>query len=227
MNTIKRKSIIAEGMTPELVRGANFDGIFEIPIITAPKCLIPPPSITPFTQRNKVSDFDTAIGFYEMDVNFAEILITPENYIDDFRRFRAIITPDASLYRDAPLSVQIANTYRNRAIGCYYQRHGIVVIPQVRWGSEATYTTKLLPEKVAFLGVEKHSIVAIGTYGCIQTKQDKYHFKAGLEAMLQELEPTVVLVYGSMPNSIFGDYLQYARFVQYPDWITSKKGVKR
>ena len=65
------------------------------------------------------------------------------------------------------------NVYRNRAIGSYYQRRGSFVIPQIRWGNDLTYTTRVLPERVAFLGVEKHSIVAIGTYGCIQSKEDK------------------------------------------------------
>ncbi len=128
------------------------------------------------------------------------------------------------MYRCAPLAVQITNVYRNRAIGCHFQKKGLYVIPQIRWGSEETYTTIVLPEKIAFLGAPKNSILAIGTYGCIQHREDKYHFKAGLEAMLETLEPEIVLVYGSMPDSIFGDYLHTTRFVQYDDWTTAKHG---
>ena len=135
-----------------------------------------------------------------------------------------MISPDCSLYRDAPLAVQITNVYRNRAIGSYYQRKGSYVIPQIRWGNEDTYTTKVLPEKVAFLGAEKHSIVSIGTYGCIQHADDKKHFKAGLEAMLETLEPEVVLVYGSMPDSVFKDYLHLTKFVQYDNWTKRRHG---
>ena len=118
------------------------------------------------------------------------------------------------------LKSKITNIYRSRAIGYYYQRKGIYVIPQVRWGNSLTYTTKVFPEKVAFLGIEKHSIVAIGTYGCSQTKEDKYHLKAGLESMLETLEPVVVLVYGAMSKSVFADYLSSTKFVHYPDWTT-------
>ena len=53
----------------------------------------------------------------------------------------------------------------NRAVGCYLQSHGVYVIPNVRWGDERSYTTVELPEKFAFLGVPKNSIVSIGTYG--------------------------------------------------------------
>jgi hypothetical protein len=222
----KRKAIIDDGCNPELVAGARFDGIFEIPIIEKPKNIIIPKKIVPFSERNKVTDFDVAIGYNEMDINFADVLRNPEMYIEDFRRFNAMISPDCSLYRDAPLAVQIINVYRNRAIGSYYQRKGIYVIPQIRWGNELTYTTKALPEKVAFLGVEKHSIVSIGTYGCIQHAEDKKLFKAGLEAMLEALEPVVVLVYGPMPKSVFKEHLHLTRFVQYDDWTKMMHGGK-
>lgn len=222
----KRKAIIDDGCNPELVAGAKFNGIFEIPIIEKPKSIIIPEIIVPFSERNKVAVLNAAIGFNEMDFNFATVLIDPEAYIDDFRRFTMMISPDCSLYRNAPLSVQITNVYRNRAIGSYYQRKGVYVVPQIRWGNELTYTTKVLPEKIAFLGAEKHSIVSIGTYGCIQSKEDKRHFKAGLEAMLETLEPEVVLVYGPMTKSVFSDYLQVTKFVQYDNWTKFRHGGK-
>lgn len=220
----KRKAIIDDGMNPELVRGATFDGIFEIPMINAPSHILIPEGITPHLARNRSSNYKEALGFHEMDIDFSEVLIHPESFVEDFGRFAAMISPDCSLYRDAPLAVQIANVYRNRAIGSYYQRHGLYVIPQIRWGSEATYTTKVLPEKIAFLGAPQHSIVAIGTYGCISTKENKRHFKAGLEALLNTLQPKVVLVYGSMPDSIFADYLHETQFVQFTDWTKRQKG---
>ena len=45
----------------------------------------------------------------------------------------------------------------------------------------------------------------------------------GLMAMLDELQPEVVLVYGAMPDDIFHGLLDCTQFVQYPDWISSKK----
>jgi hypothetical protein len=41
--------------------------------------------------------------------------------------------------------------------------------------------------------------------------------------MLNELEPEVVLVYGSMPDKIFGDLKSRTRFVQYTDWTSRMK----
>ena len=220
----KIKAIIDDGCNPELVAGADFDLPLGIPIIKAPHKIIIPPGITPFSERDRAPSFDEAIGFHEGDVNFAEVLRTPQDYIDDFARFAVLISPDNSLYRDAPLAVQLTNVYRNRAIGGYYQRRGQYVIPQIRWGNEYTYTTKYFPEKIAFLGAEKWSIVAIGTYGCFNGKENKYYFSAGLDAMLETLEPAVVLVYGSMPEKIFGQYMKYTHFEHYPDWTTRMHG---
>jgi hypothetical protein len=42
--------------------------------------------------------------------------------------------------------------------------------------------------------------------------------------MLDHLEPEIVLVYGSMPKRIFASVADRTRFIQYPDWISFKKG---
>lgn len=52
----KRKAILDDGCCPELVSGAEFDGIFEIPIIKKPEKIIIPKMIVPFSERNKVKD---------------------------------------------------------------------------------------------------------------------------------------------------------------------------
>ncbi|MBQ7706960.1 MAG: DUF4417 domain-containing protein [Lachnospiraceae bacterium] len=219
----KKYNIIDDGFHPELVEKSLFDGILEIPSIKAPREIVIPKSLTPFSKRSYVNTFDTAICEYEHDYHFAELVYDPESIYEELSKFSAFITPDSSLYLDMPLCLQIVNVYFNRAVGSYYQSKGMYVIPNIRWGDERTYTTCELPEKVAFLGVPKQSIVSIGTYGCIKSAQDKYYFKAGLEAMLQELDPRVVLVYGRMPDSIFKEYKSYVEFVQYDDWTTQKR----
>lgn len=220
----KRKANLDDGCNPELVFGANFDGILEIPIIHAPKKISIPDGITPFSRRKTAIGTNEAIGHFEKDPSFADILIKPDAFIEDLSRFKYVIPIDASLYRDAPLAVQVTNLYRSRTIGSYYQRKGINIIPLIRWGNEYTYTKKYFPERIAFLGVEKNSIITISTYGCIKSKEDKYHFSSGLYEMLKTLEPKVVLVYGSMPSSVFDSYLNYCSFVNYPDWITRTRG---
>ncbi|MBO4490473.1 MAG: DUF4417 domain-containing protein [Lentisphaeria bacterium] len=219
-----RRCVIDDGFNSELVETAFFEGTLEMPRLEAPKEIVLPERLIPFTKRNGSTDFSETLVFYEQDVRFSGILQKPEAYIDDFRRFRGIVSPDFSLYRDMPLQAQMNNVYRNRALGCFFQRHGIYVIPNVRWGDERSYTTAVLPECFAFLGVPKHSIVSVGTFGCIQGEENTRHFRDGLAAMLDHLEPEIVLVYGAMPDQIFAPVADRTRFVRYPDWISLKKG---
>ncbi len=219
----RRKATMDDGMNPELVEGAEFDGIFDIPVIHRPARIIIPPGFVPFSKRNSVSDFSYAVHFCEMDQVFSSVLIDPWSYIKDFARFLAILSPDCSVYRNATHTAQLNNIYRNRALGFFFQKHGIYVIPHVRWGDEFTYTKNILPERIAFRGIEKHSIVAVSTYGCIRGQKNKYHFEAGFEAMLIELEPAVVLVYGSDKLPIFDKYSKNVKLFYYPDWISSKR----
>ncbi len=224
MKSKKIKTSIDDGFQPELVKNANFDGIFEIPVLEKPREIFIPGGITPFSRRNETPTNKEIIGFFEHDVTFADVLRNPQNYIEDFRSRPAIIPPDCSLYRDAPLAVQIGNIYRKNAIGCYFQSLGVNVFPLVRWGSRDTYTKDVLPEPVAFAGIPHNSFIVVSTYGCIKTKDDKYHFEAGLAECMKIIVPQIVLVHGAMPKEIFDPYLNYAEFHHYPDWITRKKG---
>ena len=218
-----KENLVDEGFRVSLVETAFFDGDLEIPHIEAQEKIIIPTGMVPFSIRERGLENKDFVCFYENDINFREILTKTEQYVDDLKRFPGIISPDCSLYIDAPLRVQIADIYLNRAVGHYMQKQGIYVIPNVRWGDERTYTTEIFRDKVAFLGVPHHSIVSIGTYGQIKSAESKRVFREGLIAMLDELEPEVVLVYGSMSDKIFCGLEDRTRFIEYPDWTTRVK----
>ena len=219
----KIETLVDEGFRVSLIETAFFDGKFEIPHIDAPKDIVVPSGLVPFSRRQRSRDKQDFVCFYEHDVKFREILTHTEDYVKEIKQYPGVISPDCSLYIDAPLCVQIASIYLNRAVGYYLSKKGIYVIPNIRWGDERTYTDELLGEKVAFQGVDKHSIVSIGTYGQIRTAESKRYFREGLIAMLYELEPKVVLVYGAMPDTIFHGLETITEFVQYPDWTTRMK----
>ena len=216
----QRLAVITDGCNPELVEGAEFDGMLEIPIIKRPKQIKIPRAVVPFSRMEAVEPERFAVCEYENDRNFADLLRDQTPFVKELKKYQAFITPDASLYWDMPLAAQIVNKYRNHVIGYYMQSKGVYTIPNVRWGDERTYTTKAFPEKLAFLGVEKNSIVSIGSYGVIKNKREKEHFRAGLESMLETLTPEVVLVYGAMPDEIFGDFRNKTYFYSYPDWTS-------
>lgn len=216
----RNAATLSDGCNPELVRGADFDGIFEIPIIKKPKKYVIPKNLVPFSKMDKADPKSFAVCEYENDNQFKDILSHPGEYIDILKQYQGFISPDCSLYRDMPLAIQITNIYRNRAIGYCFQKHGVYVIPCVRWGDERTYTRKYFPERIAFAGVEKNSIVSVGSYGQLKDKVNRYYFEAGMDAMMETLEPEIVLVYSKMPDEIEARYPK-TTFIEYPDWTST------
>lgn len=220
----KRKAIIDDGLNPELVVGARFAGIIEIPCIEAPEKIVIPKGMTPWTKRDRAPTDLELLEFFEKDFDFAEVLISPEGFIDEIKAFPAAVTLDCSQYRDAPFMAQLTNIYRSRAVGSYHQRQGANIYPFARWGDERTYTTAVLPEKVAFTGLPKHSVTVVSSYGCYQTAEDKFHFHSGLYSLIDELEPEVLLLHGSLAPDVAEKVSRLTELYQYPDWTTRVKG---
>ena len=215
---------LTDGCNPELVKGASFDGIFEMPVIKRPRKLVIPDNLVPFSKMDKADPKAFAVCEYENDTEFKDILVNPNEYIDVLKEYQGFIAPDCSVYRDMPLAIQITNIYRSRAIGYFFQKQGVYVIPCVRWGDERTYTKRVLPERVAFLGVAKSSIVSVGSYGQLKDRVNRYFFEAGMDAMMETLEPRIVLVYSKMPDHIEEKYPK-TKFVEYSDWTSQKRNT--
>lgn len=216
----RNPATLSDGCNPELVAGAEFDGIFEMPVIKKPKKMMIPDALVPFSEMDRARPDAAAVCTYENDSEFRELLIDPQAYAERIKPYQGFITPDCSVYRDMPLAVQITNIYRSRAIGYYMQKQGVYVIPNVRWGDERTYSPVFFPERIAFSGIEKNSIVAVGSYGQLKNRTNRYYFEEGMKAMMASLTPKVVLVYSKMPEEIKEAYPS-TKFVEYPDWTTN------
>ena len=113
----RNAAVLTDGCNPELVVGAEFDGIFEIPIIKKPKKIIIPDNLVPFSKMEKVDKEKFAVCEYENDSEFRDLLTKTDEYIAILKRYQGFIAPDCSVYRDMPLAAQVTNIYRSRAIG--------------------------------------------------------------------------------------------------------------
>ena len=183
-----------------LVEKADYDGYFELPKIRTSSRL--PDRVITFSKAmaKAWNDFDCWVMFYEHDVKFERLWHNPKQYLAKLKKFKGIISPDFSLYRNMPLCMQMLNTYRGRAIAVWLQNNGVEIIPNVRFGDERTFS-------FCFDAVEEYKTVAVGTHGCIRRKEDKIFFKIGLARMVQKLSPKTIIVYGSAPDSIFKPYM--------------------
>lgn len=221
----KNRLIINDGFNPELAKGAKFAGLFEFPVINPVSLDKYPKFLVPFSERNRIANpAEAFVVFYEHDDNFVDIIRSPFDYIDDLKRFAGVISPDNSVYRDIPLVVQLANIYRNRLIGSFLQGRGILVVPNIRWGDERTYNSGPFGEAAAFVSAPKRSVVAVGCYGCARGIENAEHFTKGFFAMLENLEPKAVLIYGKLPEKIIGQIRGKVKIIAYNDWTSVRHG---
>ena len=138
---------------------------------------------------------DAYICFYIDDYKFdgvrTSIWLYPWLALRILKHFRGIITPDFSLYQDFPYPIKIWNIYRMRAFGYWAGKQGLEVINNTRWGTTETYD-------YCFEGIEKNSIVAIGTVGGSPKKLiDRNRFEEGLTELIRRLSPVTLIIYGS------------------------------
>lgn len=182
-----------------LVENADFSEGIELPCIKTSQKL--PNDVITFSKAMSKScnDFDKWVVFYEHDKNFERLWNNPKAYIEKLKKFNGVISPDFSLYRNMPLVMQQWNTYRGRAIAVWLQNNGIEVIPNVRFSDERSY-------EFCFDGIEKNKTIAVGTHGCIKTREDKLFFKIGLAVLVNVLTPKAIIVYGAAPDNIFKIY---------------------
>lgn len=182
-----------------LVKEADYSGFLELPKIKTSEKL--PERVISFSKamNKNCRDFDSWVMFYEHDVMSERLWRNPRAYLKKLKKFKGVISPDYSLYRNMPLVMQMWNTYRSRAIGFWLCKNGVEIIPNARFGDERTYD-------FCFEGIERNKTVAVGSHGCIKNKTDREYFKLGLSELVKRLEPKNLIVYGVAPDSIFKKY---------------------
>lgn len=203
-----RKTIFDDGFQSYLTEGATLVGGPGIPMLMKPDNVQVPKDILPFGKVNVCQNKRQYVHFYQHDKEFSRVLTATTRYLDVLKLYDGVITPDCTMMIGQSPCLQQANTYMNRAIGFYLQRQGIPVIPNIRWSDESSFA-------YCFLGVHPGSMVAVSTHGCIATKEQKDMFRIGVEAMLEAICPSIVLVHGYMPDEIFGQFYGQVEFHRY------------
>lgn len=204
----KRKSIFDDGFQAYLTDGATFVGEPGIPMLMDLNNVQIPRDLIPFDQAAQCPDKRQYVHFYMHDRKFSSVLTATSRYLDMLKLYDGAITPDCTLMIGQSPCLQQANTYMNRAVGFYLQKNGIPVIPNVRWSDESSF-------EYCFLGVPQGAMVSVSTHGCITSIEERRMFRIGLAAMLDVIQPHVVLVHGYMPDDIFGEYFGQVEFHRY------------
>lgn len=166
----------------------EYEGNWDMPVLKS--CFEVPERLFPFDERNKWKPGEGAIHFYCEDCEFESVWLRANQQPHMpavVQKAGVCLTPDFSLYSDYPLATQIWNIYRARLLGALWQSQGIQVIPSVAWSGEASL-------EFCFDGLPTGGTVAIAT--SYWRKGDEAMFFAGLNELLQRVQPDTLLVYG-------------------------------
>lgn len=150
---------------------------------------------------------DRMVHFFLYDYRFERVWKNPDSDIEKLSRYRAVLSPDFSMYLEMAPVMQLYNVFRNRWCGAYWASKGLRVIPTVNWGDESMFD-------FCFEGIEKGSVVAVSTYMASEhgNRQDqKEWFMAGYNEMLRRIEPEKIICYNTpfpdmQGNLIYVDY---------------------
>ncbi|MCR4661283.1 MAG: DUF4417 domain-containing protein [Clostridia bacterium] len=136
--------------------------------------------------------FDGRNGFW---YGCMEDSIREKAYLCKMKQYQGIISPDYSIYIDLPFAHQIWNIYRDRVTCMWLRSLGLNVVFNVRWGDYRTY-------KIVFQGIEKHSVLAVGSHGLIKHPENRTIFMSGFKEMIRRLEPSTLIIYGPYTNEM-------------------------
>lgn len=180
----------------ELFNENDAAGFFQMPIIKNDNVI--PDDLLGMNYMLSSDNKDVGIHMYVDDYQFERLWNDPDKYLDVIREYQCVFSPDFSLYMDMPMAMKIWNVYRSRMLGNYWQRNGIKVIPTISWAEEDTF-------EFAFDGIPEGSIVTVSTIGVKQNPYALSIWKKGMDAMIEHIKPSVILVYGGKLDYDYGD----------------------
>ena len=190
------------------LKNANFNtGFYQIPEIHDVG-IEKPKGLVLWSKRNECEDKSNyGLIFYEYDCKFDDkdgiynILKYGTNeevqqLINELKEFAFVVCPDYSVYGNFPNYKQIDAMARSREVGYILSTYGIKVIVNYRATYEWSY-------ELALTGIPFNGIVSIGTLGCLADKESKLLLKNSIQALVEYINPRIIIVYGYTPDDVF------------------------
>ena len=173
-------------------------GMFKLPLVKKQEISLEDVKLIGYDKINQSNNYDKIVHFFLDDYRFESIYNNPENKVETLKKYKAVLTPDFSMFVEMPIALQLFSTFKNRWVGAYLQEQGISVIPTVRWGDLTSFN-------FCFDGIEKGSIVAVSTIGI---KKEKSYFMFGYNEMLSRIRPSKIICYGKPFDEMKGDIIE-------------------
>ena len=91
------------------------------------------------THLEDQNHLDRMVHFLLYDYHFERVWKKPSNNIEKLSHYRAVLSPNFSMYMEMAPVMQLYHVFRNRWCGAYWASKGLRVIPTVNWGDESTF----------------------------------------------------------------------------------------
>lgn len=167
----------------------EFTPVWEMPKIQAVD-VESPKEIIAFYRNNESSADNVWCHFYTDDSRLMPFLTEPYRMVRNIMKFPAMTGIDLSIKPEMPLIMQLTVSFNNKLITAFWQHMGLTVVQNVVWASPATYD-------ICFDGYAKHAMVAVNSTGVGRDKRSGYLWDQGYEAMLEYLQPSLIIRYGA------------------------------
>ena len=170
----------------------TFTGEYNMPVIKREDIEL---NTNTVSFNNRTQKECVAIHFFIDDYQFDRIWNNPGRYVEMFKKYDYICSPDYSLYLDFPKALQIYNSFKKQYLGAFFQSQGIKVVPTVSWSDPSSYDW-------CFDGIEIGSCVACSSVGCLRSKEAKQIFINGFLYMVDKIDPSQILMVGKLPEEL-------------------------
>ena len=147
------------------------------------------------------------VQFFIDDYLFERAWHDPPRYALFLRQFRAVLTPDFSMFTDYPKAIQVYNHWRKHQLGAYWQRVGMTVVPTIGWIDRDSYSW-------CFDGEPVGGTVAVSSVGTQKNKDAKRMFLDGYNEMLARLNPSKIIFFGDVPEECEGNIEHHAPYYE-------------
>lgn len=154
------------------------------------------------------------------DKDFVRIKYHPKRYLNYFRQFAGILGFDFSIHSDMPPIVQKTQMNTNLSLTYYYGNNNIPIIPNIRTG--CNYLSQEFYE-----AIPKNTLVSVGTHGFIKNRTQKYEWYYCLREIIDKLNPSGIIVFGTLRGKLFDRIKEKVPIYQYDTWVEKKDKRKK
>jgi hypothetical protein len=137
------------------------------------------------------------VHLFLYDKELFPIYNNPYRYLEKLGRYRAVFSPDFSIYKDMDFHDVLDSVYKNRYVGAAWQSKGVRVIPSVGWCTQKW-------DDICFAGLRENGIVAISTLG-VNNCECKTEFLRGYNELLRRKSPKSIVCLGDPIGNMEGN----------------------